>query len=243
MSDEEENFTESEEGSDFSASEEDEWVPTKDSKKKQGAKKSKDESSSDTEEDDDDSFSEDGSDLEDFEESSKKKKGKQSTTRKRPAAKTSPKPAGGGGKRKRLSPGLRDRLYQQYKKDLLKEIAPARPPLNSSVSAILQKCQYQRKGGSVGSQSKAEDSDSSGDDHLVDPEKLDLGSTFFNKHDKAQPTSESGPPQFDVNAGMRLSDSSDGEDPEPRSGRTVYGEGGGGEAISEKLPTKRSREC
>uniref|UniRef100_A0A182M7K0 Rad4 beta-hairpin domain-containing protein n=1 Tax=Anopheles culicifacies TaxID=139723 RepID=A0A182M7K0_9DIPT len=120
-----------------------------------------------------------------------------------------------GNKRKRLSPGLRDRLYQQYKKDLLKEISPAKPPLNSSVSDILQKCQYQRKPqASVGSQSAADDSDSSGDDHLVDPEKLDLGAKFFNKDEPTKSTggSTEGPPQFDVNAGMRLSDSSEGEE-------------------------------
>uniref|UniRef100_A0AAG5CQY0 Rad4 beta-hairpin domain-containing protein n=1 Tax=Anopheles atroparvus TaxID=41427 RepID=A0AAG5CQY0_ANOAO len=213
MSDEEEAFTPSEDESDFSASEEDEWVPSKDSKKKKGAKKSMVESSSDEDESEDDDFaSEDASDLEDFQASARKKKGNQATARKRPAPKASPGPAA-GGKRKRLSPGLRDRLYQQYKKDLLKEKAPVRPPLNSSVSDILQKCQYQRKAGSVGSQSKAEDSDSSGDDHLVDPGKLDLRSTFFNKHE-ANPGSGGsiGPPQFDVNAGLHLSDSSDGED-------------------------------
>uniref|UniRef100_A0A182SID5 Uncharacterized protein n=1 Tax=Anopheles maculatus TaxID=74869 RepID=A0A182SID5_9DIPT len=118
-----------------------------------------------------------------------------------------------GNKRKRLTPGLRDRLYQQYKKDLLKEISPAKPPLNSSVTDILEKCQYQRKSNAVASDG---DSDSSGDDHLVDPEKLDLGAKFFSKQQESAKPSGSAdkPPQFDVNAGMRLSDSSaeEGED-------------------------------
>uniref|UniRef100_A0A182QP33 Rad4 beta-hairpin domain-containing protein n=1 Tax=Anopheles farauti TaxID=69004 RepID=A0A182QP33_9DIPT len=210
MSDEDDNITASEEEEDFSASE-DEWLPTKDDKKKPGKNTKRKDSSSD-----EDSYSENDSDLEDFEESYSKKKGKSSSSmpRKRPATKSEPKQAKASGtsnKRKRLSPGLRDRLYQQYKKDLLKEIAPARPPLNSSVSDILQKCQYQRKQ-SAGGESKADDSDSSGDDHLVDPEKLDLRGNFFNKNDTTVPSgSTEAPPQFDVNAGMRLSDSSDGE--------------------------------
>uniref|UniRef100_A0A182JVP1 Rad4 beta-hairpin domain-containing protein n=1 Tax=Anopheles christyi TaxID=43041 RepID=A0A182JVP1_9DIPT len=233
MSDEEDILSGSEEDDDFSASEdddfsasEDEWLPTKDTKKKAGKGKSKDESSSAEEDDEDDgSTSENESDLEDFATSPAKNKGKQSTSRKRTAGKSSLSPRtkqSGGNKRKRLSPGLRDRLYQQYKKDLLKEIAPTKPPLNSSVADILQKCQFQRKtkASLEKKASTANDSDSSGDDHLVDPEKLDLGAKFF---DKSEPTSEpsvskDGPPEFDVNAGMRLSDSSDGEEGEQHIG-------------------------
>ncbi|XP_053658926.1 DNA repair protein complementing XP-C cells homolog [Anopheles marshallii] len=214
MSDEEDVSTASEEDADFSASE-DEWLPTKDTKKSKAGKKSKAESSSDEDEDDGSSSLED-SDLEDFDSNRPKNKGKHSSSRKRPATgKATPTQKGqllSGNKRKRLAPGLRDRLYQQYKKDLLKEIAPTKPPLNSSVSDILQKCQYQRKS-SGGSQSVGDDSDSSGDDHLVDPEKLDLGATFFKKDESSKPSgSTAGPPQFDVNAGMRLSDSSEGEE-------------------------------
>lgn len=85
MSDEEDILSGSEEGDDFSASE-DEWLPTKDSKKKAGKGKSKDESSSaeDEDEDEDDgSSSADESDLDDFATSPAKKKGKQPTSRKR----------------------------------------------------------------------------------------------------------------------------------------------------------------
>ncbi|XP_049281740.1 DNA repair protein complementing XP-C cells homolog [Anopheles funestus] len=204
MSDEEDVLTGSEEDADFSASE-DEWLPTK---KKAG--KNVKAGNSSNEDDDDGSTSLEDSDLEDFDQKSAKNK------RKRSAGKsTAPKQAQlADNKRKRLTPGLRDRLYQQYKNDLLKEIAPAKHPLNSSVSDILQKCQYQRKSNkSVVSQSAADDSDSSGDDHLVDPEKLDLGATFFNKDEPTKPSgSKDVPPQFDVNAGMRLSDSSEGEE-------------------------------
>ncbi|XP_049530879.1 DNA repair protein complementing XP-C cells homolog [Anopheles darlingi] len=230
MSEEEEVLTESEEeDGDFSASE-DEWLPTKKPGKK-GGKKRGTAGSSDEEEDDDDSVTEDESDLEDFEESPKKKGKQQQATasRKRPATGSAARQtASGAGKKKRLSPGLRDRLYQQYKKDLLKEMCPAKPPLNSSVSDILQKCQFNRKTtANAKAQNKQEDDEddsgsSSGDDHLVDPEKLDLGSTFFNKkestetanNDLAEPGTSKplAVPHFDVNAGMRLSDSSDGED-------------------------------
>uniref|UniRef100_A0A182P8P2 Rad4 beta-hairpin domain-containing protein n=1 Tax=Anopheles epiroticus TaxID=199890 RepID=A0A182P8P2_9DIPT len=225
MSDEEDILSASGEDDDFSASE-DEWLPTKDKKKKPG-RKSKHESSSDEEDGESSEYSEEESDLDDFVSSSSKKKGKQPTARKRTADKSTPsqeKQSMGGNKRKRLSPGLRDRLYQQYKKDLLKEIAPVKPPLNSSVSDILQKCQFQRskpKPSVEAKSSTANDSDSSGDDHLVDPGKLDLGAKFFEKG--APPPSEpsgskDGPPHFDVNAGMRLSDSSDGEGGDQHTG-------------------------
>ncbi|XP_053671425.1 DNA repair protein complementing XP-C cells homolog [Anopheles nili] len=207
MSDEEDFKSESEkEEDDFSVSEE-EWLPEKKSKKK-GNRKSKLGSSSG---DDAGSVSEiDSDDLEDFERRAIKNKGNKAA-RKRSAPKASPKQEKQSGKRKRLSPGLRDRLYQQYKKDLLKERAPARTPLNTSVADILEKCKFQRKT-STASKSTAVDSDSSGDDHLIDPEKLDLGATFFSKSEPKASGSADGPPEFDVNAGMRLSDSSDGEE-------------------------------
>uniref|UniRef100_A0A182XXB3 Rad4 beta-hairpin domain-containing protein n=1 Tax=Anopheles stephensi TaxID=30069 RepID=A0A182XXB3_ANOST len=214
MSDEDDFQSGSEEDADFSASE-DEWLPTKEGKKRAGKKSKTAARSSDDEDEDDEDGStspEDSDDLEDFANNPRKKKGaKQTASRKRSAAKvTSPKPATGGAenKRKRLTPGLRDRLYQQYKRDLLKEIAPAKAPLNSSVTDILDKCQYQRKPKSVADD---DDSDSSGDDHLVNPEKLDLGAKFFSKRENsAEPSGSAAaaPPHFDVNSGMRLSDSS-----------------------------------
>ncbi|XP_052867943.1 DNA repair protein complementing XP-C cells homolog [Anopheles cruzii] len=224
MSDEEKDVTQSEEEEvDFSASE-DEWLPSKKSSQKQGTKRAITATSS-----------EDDSDLEDFEVGSKKQDKKKSSSRKRPTPSSSSaarQTSGQAGKKKRLSPGLRDRLYQQYKNDLLKELHPAKAPLNSSVMDILQKCQFKRKptigGGekkSVGAEDDY-DSCSSGDDHLADPEKLDLRSNFFNKKESKQAsgsgeaaaaataTATATAPYFDVNAGMRLSDSSEGEDEE-----------------------------
>ncbi|XP_058055813.1 DNA repair protein complementing XP-C cells homolog [Anopheles bellator] len=219
MSDEEKDVTQSEEEeADFSASK-DEWLPSKSSRNR-GKKRGITVDGSDSEGDGD----EDDSDLEDFEVGSKKRNKKKSSSRKRSSRQTS----GQAGKKKRLSPGLRDRLYQQYKKDLLKELHPAKAPLNSSVMEILQKCQFKRKP-TIGSSEKKSagaeddyDSCSSGDDHLVDAEKLDLRSTFFNKKESKQ-ASGSGQaaaaatataPYFDVNAGMQLSDSAEGEDEE-----------------------------
>lgn len=55
------------------------------------------------------------------------------------------------------------------------------------------------------------DSGSSDEDGLVDPNKIDLNSTFFTtKPIVQQEASEA--PNFDCNAGMNLSDSSDNED-------------------------------
>uniref|UniRef100_A0A182NFV1 Rad4 beta-hairpin domain-containing protein n=1 Tax=Anopheles dirus TaxID=7168 RepID=A0A182NFV1_9DIPT len=79
-----------------------------------------------------------------------------------------------------------------------------------------------------------QDSDSSGDEHLVDPTKLDLNSQFF---DAVQPNPSSrntapdeAPPMFDCNAGLgKLSDSSDEEKESPgtsnanQNGKSVTG--------------------
>ncbi|XP_055614141.1 DNA repair protein complementing XP-C cells homolog [Uranotaenia lowii] len=58
---------------------------------------------------------------------------------------------------------------------------------------------------------KQNDSDSSGDEHLVNPDQIDLRSDFFSSPPAAV-ASSSKVPTFDCNAGMRLSDSSDNDD-------------------------------
>ncbi|XP_055547655.1 DNA repair protein complementing XP-C cells homolog [Wyeomyia smithii] len=207
-----EDFTANEDG-DFSASE-DEWLPGKKDKTK-GA------SGQDTEDyegaDESDNEEEYNTSQEEESESDKSSV----VSKRNRSSKVSPKQP---LKRKRLSPGTRDELYKRTKKQLLKETNTQLPPLSSSISDILQKCRFQRKQSLPQSQEKKkaaskkirtrEDSDSSGDDHLVDPEKLDLNSKFF------EPTLEEdhnrAPPTFDCNAGMRLSDdSSDDELDEP----------------------------
>lgn len=58
------------------------------------------------------------------------------------------------------------------------------------------------------------DSESSDDDGLVNPNELDFSSEFFDVKKVANRSNEqeSGAPSFDCNAGMKLSDSSDGDD-------------------------------
>ncbi|XP_058451792.1 DNA repair protein complementing XP-C cells homolog [Malaya genurostris] len=57
---------------------------------------------------------------------------------------------------------------------------------------------------------KGSDSESSGDEHLVEADKLDLNSDFFTS--KACPSQAYEAPNFDCNAGMRLTDSSEDEE-------------------------------
>ncbi|XP_053696724.1 DNA repair protein complementing XP-C cells homolog [Sabethes cyaneus] len=81
-----------------------------------------------------------------------------------------------------LSSSERKSLYDKYR----------------SKSAGVQKAQH-----SIG------DSESSGDEHLVNPEQLDLSSDFFKSGPSGAGPSEAAHPDFDCNAGMHLSDSSD----------------------------------
>lgn len=201
---------------DFSASEE-EWLPGKDK-----------DSRSDTEAHgtvSDDEETEDISMIEDNLGSDESVVGARSNGTKRLSlAKPLPK-------KKRLSPASRVELYKRTKKYLLKEVDPVQPPLNSSVSDILKQCQFQKKrdlshnskqtkqiqlkakSGEKRKVKTGEESDSSGDDHLMNPEELDLSSKFFDKIESTkQQQTEEAAPEFDCNAGMRLSDSSDEDD-------------------------------
>ncbi|XP_062561773.1 DNA repair protein complementing XP-C cells homolog [Armigeres subalbatus] len=58
--------------------------------------------------------------------------------------------------------------------------------------------------------SNLKDSDSSGDEHLVNPNQLDLNSDFFNEAPVEQHSENV--PEFDCNVGVRLSDSSEKDD-------------------------------
>uniref|UniRef100_A0A8D8BPB6 DNA repair protein complementing XP-C cells homolog n=1 Tax=Culex pipiens TaxID=7175 RepID=A0A8D8BPB6_CULPI len=199
-----------ESGADFSASE-DEWLPGEGDKKKKGGTESDGEESAEVDEDEEeDDPSGDGSGSDESVVATKKAKVKRS-------GKGSPKqPA----KKKRMSPKTRDELYSRTKKYLLKERDPELPPLNSSVSDILKSCQFQKKKNFTASQgepkrlkpvARNDESESSGDEHLINPEKLDLNSDFFNRQEKLEERAVA-VPQFDCNAGMNLSDSSDGEE-------------------------------
>ncbi|XP_058448004.1 DNA repair protein complementing XP-C cells homolog [Malaya genurostris] len=203
------------EDDDFSASE-DEWLPGKDRKSKEGS----DRGVQDTSLECDDSDEPDDYHTEDSESDGSSVVFKRKDGTKRPS-KSSPKHL---SKKKRLSPGTRNELYRRTK-HFLKNPDPVRPALNSTVSEILAKCQYKKKKEITHARKSKpvldktsngtpnlDDSDSSGDDHLVDPEKLDLNSKFFDhtpvdKKETKQIT-------FDCNAGIKLSDSSS-EDENP----------------------------
>lgn len=84
--------------------------------------------------------------------------------------------------------------------------------MSPQLSNILDKSKFSKKSSvsRTGSQkdSPDEESDSSGDDHLVDPNKVDLSSDFFkNKNHEVKAQT----PEFDCNVGC-LTDSDDDDD-------------------------------
>lgn len=189
MSDEEYMSDEkSESDGDFSASE-DEWKPSK--------KDKEDSSDSDfdlpvkNETDDDD------------EGSKKSKKGTKSTKRA-----TVPKIKYGNPKKRLQS--LRDKLFNKYKPPP-KIASPAK--VNETLSEILGSAKYQSKKTLSRSQitNDGGDSDSSGDDHLVDPNKVDLSSSYFQKSFEENSEEKSAVPEFDCSIGC-LSDSEEDDD-------------------------------
>ncbi|XP_055640887.1 DNA repair protein complementing XP-C cells homolog [Toxorhynchites rutilus septentrionalis] len=194
---------------DFSASE-DEWLPKPEGEGKGANHTSPSDceevdTSHDEETSDDDGDS-DGSVVAPYQNYKKKRRMKKSSTQVQT-------------KRKRLSPGTRNELYKRTKNQLLKELNPELPPLNASLTEILKQCQFRKKkvitrsaepAATTSKKKVNDDSDSSGDDHLINPEKLDLNSKFFDKVESMK--NNTPPPAFDCNAGMRLSDSSDNEE-------------------------------
>ncbi|XP_058823916.1 DNA repair protein complementing XP-C cells homolog [Topomyia yanbarensis] len=204
------------EDGDFSASEE-EWLPGKDKKSKRSSGSVQAQEPV-TESEDTDELDEDDDLTENSESDASSVVFKQTGGTKR-SSKGSPKQH---LKKKRLSPGTRDELYKRTKKHLLKNPDPERPSLNSSLSDILKNCKFKKKKDiaqiprleSTAKKAKirahkSDESDSSGDDHLVSPEKLDLNSGFFDRVQIEE--MKTAPITFDCNAGVRLSDSS-GED-------------------------------
>ncbi|KXJ68158.1 hypothetical protein RP20_CCG005379 [Aedes albopictus] len=202
---------------DFSASEE-EWLPGKD---KEGKSDSAEGQGTVSDEDED----EESEGVSENEEGGSGSDESVVATGKSGAKKRTSKPSNNPWpKKKRLSPATRDELYKRTKKNLLREVDPELPSLHSSLSDILKQCQFQKKRdfshcskrepAKVAKKAKGDDeSDSSGDDHLMKPEELDLSSKFFDKVDTTkQRHSEEAAPQFDCNARMRLSDSSEDDE-------------------------------
>lgn len=190
MSDEEELFESESEDGDFSASEE-EWLPTKNTKKGKAAETTIDDSEegSQSEGEDENDPSEEPSD--DEESPLVKKRG---SRRNAPAARAKKKPTFATKK-----------LFTKYKTPVATGESVGIP---TSLNDIMKKAEYQTKRlTSSQKTSQSSDSESSGDDYLVDPKKLDLNSDFF----KTSPTISK---PSAVPKGKSLSDdsSSDGEE-------------------------------
>lgn len=206
MSDEEYQSSSSEE--DFSASE-DEWKPGNSSSRRRQA--------SDESDDDD-------SDFDDESPSSKRRDAKSTSSKNDASTKQSKK-------RKSTSTSLRTKLFNKYKpppKTVQRNIA------NQSNQGEQQQKQKQKSNTAQGVEKKAprapankravlSDSESSGDDYLVQPDQIDLKSSFFDVNPKPSTSSKNveenleenkgdEPPKFDCNAGMRLSDSEENDD-------------------------------
>ncbi|XP_055859260.1 DNA repair protein complementing XP-C cells homolog [Episyrphus balteatus] len=200
MSDEEYQSSSTEE--DFSASE-DEWKPGKSSSNRR--RQASDES------DDDDS------DFEDDTPNAKRREAKSSSSKTDASTKQSKK-------RKSTGTSLRTKLFNKYK-------PPPKTVQRSSTNQSNQGEQKQKQNIAQGEKKATRvvtnkravlsDSESSGDDYLVNPDEIDLKSSFFdvkpstssnekNANNVAMETEDV--PKFDCNAGMQLSDSEENED-------------------------------
>jgi len=115
-------------------------------------------------------------------------------------------------KKKPSGQNLREKLYNMYrpppktysspkqKRDLVKILEDSKFQAKKNLSHIEE---------SKKTDTNSDESDSSGDDYLVDPNKVDLNASFFNE--KSTRREKTPPPNFDCNIGMRLSDSENSE--------------------------------
>lgn len=134
----------------------------------------------------------------------KRKPPKKNSSKKAPSARRPPK---------RLSLSLREKLYRRYKPPPKTVNTSPPPPIPSEVSKILSAAEYKQKKTNIinnKNQASESESESSGDDYLVDPNNLDLGSSFFAEQ-KSQNSSEQRAPVFDCNAGLHLTDSGESD--------------------------------
>ncbi|XP_062563981.1 DNA repair protein complementing XP-C cells homolog [Armigeres subalbatus] len=99
-----------------------------------------------------------------------------------------------------------EELYRKYRPDLA---------CSSKMDVISERRKLEIK-------KEPDDDDSSGDDYLVDPEKLDLNSDFFlPKGDFEKKQLESPAIQFDCNAGLEMDDSEEEVDDDEKSLSTI----------------------
>lgn len=224
MSDEEEEWmSESESDGDFSASE-DEWLPGS-TKDKKGAN---------TPDETIDSESDDLSSDDEVESDIETEEGSDSGT---PLKMTRKQAAKRGGHHKTASNTSQDtrKLFSKYKPAPLQAAGSSSSTgsVSTSLSDILKRAEYRSKklnssqsesqvSSSTNSQptlqkktpqkhDKDDESSSSGDEHLVPADQINLNSDFFNVQSTSKPEN---PPEFDCNAGIIKSDES-GSDSEP----------------------------
>uniref|UniRef100_A0A182K5T0 Rad4 beta-hairpin domain-containing protein n=1 Tax=Anopheles christyi TaxID=43041 RepID=A0A182K5T0_9DIPT len=99
-----------------------------------------------------------------------------------------------------------EELYRKYRPDLAN---PERP----STSKAQTVASYKRtKPNSSAGEGVGDESDSSGDDYLVDPSELDLNSDFFRPSEQETEQRQAVNLYFDCNAGVELTDSEEDDD-------------------------------
>uniref|UniRef100_A0A182XGG7 Rad4 beta-hairpin domain-containing protein n=1 Tax=Anopheles quadriannulatus TaxID=34691 RepID=A0A182XGG7_ANOQN len=108
-----------------------------------------------------------------------------------------------------------EQLYRKYRPDLAH---PERPSTSKAPAAPPTK---RTKPNSAAGGGTGDESESSGDDYLVDPSELDLNSDFFRPSEQEQEQRHAVNLYFDCNAGVELTDSEEEED---ASDRVVGGE-------------------
>lgn len=131
---------------------------------------------------------------------------------------------------RKQSSSLRSKLYRKYKpppKTIKTSTASTSSSPTSSkniipakIATILSNSKYEQRKAICSTSATAEsESDSSGDECLVDPKKLDLNSEFFDVNNTSKVSGQSdAAPSFDCNAGMKLSDSE--TDADEHNGKT-----------------------
>uniref|UniRef100_A0AAG5CUT7 Rad4 beta-hairpin domain-containing protein n=1 Tax=Anopheles atroparvus TaxID=41427 RepID=A0AAG5CUT7_ANOAO len=96
-----------------------------------------------------------------------------------------------------------EQLYRKYRPDLALPLPPADKPSTSKGASWKQPKE----------KSDGRDSESSGDDYLVDPSELDLDSEFFRPTAQESEQRKAVDLFFDCNAGVELTDSEDDTEP------------------------------
>uniref|UniRef100_A0A4Y0BN18 Rad4 beta-hairpin domain-containing protein n=1 Tax=Anopheles funestus TaxID=62324 RepID=A0A4Y0BN18_ANOFN len=96
-----------------------------------------------------------------------------------------------------------EELYRKYRPDLAH---PARPS-TSKGQTVVPPPKRRKPNPESGEDGLGNESDSSGDDHLVDPSELDLNSDFFRPSEQEKEQRQAVDLYFDCNAGVELTDS------------------------------------